>query len=35
MTSTTIDRVRALVEPVVSDLGLEIYDLEQRVEHCE
>jgi hypothetical protein len=30
MTSTTIDRVRALVEPVVSDLGLEIYDLEQR-----
>ena len=30
MTSTTIDRVRALVEPVVVDLGLEIYDLEQR-----
>ena len=30
MTSATIDRVRALVEPVVADLGLEIYDLEQR-----
>ena len=30
MTSATIDRVRALVEPVVVDLGLEIYDLEQR-----
>lgn len=29
-TSTTIDRVRSLVTPIVSDLGLEIYDLEQR-----
>ncbi len=28
--SPVIDRVRASVEPIVSDLGLEIYDVEQR-----
>lgn len=29
-TSPVIDRVRRLIEPVVSDLGLDLYDLEQR-----
>lgn len=29
-TTPVLERVRALVEPIVADLGLEIYDIEQR-----
>src|SRR6056297_3185967 len=28
--ATEIDRVRALVEPIASDLGLDVYDIERR-----